>query len=41
MSVALTVLPPLIRNPHADGPAAWLPDSSNTGPLNPPIAFDS
>jgi cytochrome P450 len=41
MSVSLTVLPPLIRNPHADGPAAWLPDSGNTGPLNLPIAFDS
>ncbi|MGF1631738.1 MAG: cytochrome P450 [Kiloniellaceae bacterium] len=41
MSVALTVLPPRLRNPRADGPAEWLPDSGNTGPLNLPIAFDS
>jgi cytochrome P450 len=41
MAVALTVLPPLLSNPRADGTAEWLPDSGNTGPLSLPIAFDS
>lgn len=41
MSVALTLLPPRLKNPRADGPAEWLPDSGNTGPLSLPIAFDA
>ncbi len=40
MSVAMTVLPPRLRNPRPAGPAEWLSDSGNTGPLSLPIAFD-
>jgi len=41
MSVAMTILPPRLKNPRADGPAEWLPDSGNTGPLTLPIAFEA
>jgi cytochrome P450 len=40
MTVALTILPPRLRAPRAAGPAEWLPDSGNTGPVSLPIAFD-
>jgi cytochrome P450 len=40
MSVAVTVLPPRLRNPRPAGDAEWLPDSGNTGPVSLPIAFD-
>ncbi|MFN3612978.1 MAG: cytochrome P450 [Rubrimonas sp.] len=39
MAVALQVLPPLMRDPRADGPGEWLPDSGNTGPVRLPVAF--
>ena len=41
MSVALSILPPRLRNPRAGGPSEWLPDSGNTGPLSLPIVFDA
>ena len=41
MAVALTLLPPRLKNPRPDGPAEWLPDSGNTGPLTLPIVFDA
>jgi cytochrome P450 len=40
MAVALTVLPPRLRNIRAAGEGRWLPDSGNTGPISLPIAFD-
>jgi cytochrome P450 len=40
MSVAMTILPPRLKTPRPDGPAEWLPDSGNTGPISLPIAFD-
>lgn len=40
MAVALTVLPPRLKNIRAAGEGAWLPDSGNTGPVMQPIAFD-
>jgi cytochrome P450 len=40
MCEALTVLARRLREPRADGEAAWLPDSGNTGPVLLPIAFD-
>ncbi|TVQ55788.1 MAG: cytochrome P450 [Rhodobacteraceae bacterium] len=40
MSVAMTVLPPRLRNPRLAGEPEWLPDSGNTGPVSLPIAFD-
>ena len=39
MCEALTVLARRLREPRAAGPAAWLPDSGNTGPVRLPIAF--
>jgi cytochrome P450 len=39
MCAALTVLARRLREPRADGPADWLPDSGNTGPVRLPIAF--
>ena len=39
MCEALTVLARVLREPRAAGPAAWLPDSGNTGPVALPIAF--
>ncbi|MEM7746005.1 MAG: cytochrome P450 [Pseudomonadota bacterium] len=39
MAVALTVLPHRLGTPSAAGPATWLPDSGNTGPLTLPIRF--
>jgi cytochrome P450 len=39
MAVALTVLPPLMRDPRPAGPGEWLPDSGNTGPVRLPVAF--
>ena len=41
MTVAMTILPRRLRNPRADGPGDWLPDSGNTGPVRLPIAFDA
>jgi cytochrome P450 len=40
MCEALTVLARRLREPRPAGPAAWLPDSGNTGPVRLPIAFD-
>jgi cytochrome P450 len=40
MTVAMTILPRRLKNPRADGPGDWLPDSGNTGPVSLPIAFD-
>jgi cytochrome P450 len=39
MCEALTVLARRLRDPRADGEAAWLPDSGNTGPVRLPVAF--
>jgi cytochrome P450 len=39
MCEALTVLARRLREPRPAGPAAWLPDSGNTGPVRLPIAF--
>jgi cytochrome P450 len=39
MREALTVLARRLREPRPAGPAAWLPDSGNTGPVRLPIAF--
>jgi cytochrome P450 len=39
MCAALTLLARRLRDPRADGPATWLPDSGNTGPVRLPIAF--
>jgi cytochrome P450 len=40
MCEALTVLARRLREPHPADPAAWLPDSGNTGPVRLPIAFE-
>lgn len=40
MTVAMTVLPPRLRNLRLAGEVEWLPDSGNTGPLRLPVAFD-
>lgn len=40
IAVALTVLPPRMRNLRPDGDGAWLPDSGNTGPISLPVRFD-
>ncbi|MEM9603045.1 MAG: cytochrome P450 [Pseudomonadota bacterium] len=40
MMVALTCLSQRLHAPRLAGPARWLPDSGNTGPLSLPIAFD-
>lgn len=40
MAVALTVLPPLMKNIRPGGPATYLPDSGNTGPTSLPVEFD-
>jgi cytochrome P450 len=40
MCEALTVLARRLREPRPAGPAAWLPDSGNTGPVRLPIAFE-
>lgn len=40
MAVALTILPPRLKNPRLDGEPEWLPDSGNTGPHSLPIAYD-
>ena len=39
MCEALTVLARRLGNPRADGEAAWLPDSGNTGPVRLPVVF--
>jgi cytochrome P450 len=39
MCAALTVLARRLRGPRAGGPATWLPDSGNTGPVRLPIVF--
>ena len=39
MCVALTLLARRLREPRPAGPATWLPDSGNTGPVRLPIAF--
>ena len=39
MSTALTVLAGQMGEPRSAGPAVWLPDSGNTGPVRLPIAF--
>ncbi|MEM6623285.1 MAG: cytochrome P450 [Pseudomonadota bacterium] len=39
MAVALTVLPQRLVDPRPSGPATWLPDSGNTGPIHLPISF--
>jgi cytochrome P450 len=39
MCEALTVLARRLREPRPAGPAVWLPDSGNTGPVRLPIAF--
>lgn len=41
MAVAFSILPARMPNPRADGPAEWLPDSGNTGPVSLPVAFDA
>ncbi len=40
MTEALKMLAGRLRNPRPDGPAEWLPESGNTGPLRLPIRFD-
>ncbi|MEL6481527.1 MAG: cytochrome P450, partial [Pseudomonadota bacterium] len=40
MSVAMTILPRRLGAPAADGPATWLPDSGNTGPISLPMRFE-
>jgi len=40
MTVALSVLPARMRNIRPNGPATYLPDSGNTGPISLPVAFD-
>lgn len=40
MTVALSILPGRMRNIRANGPATYLPDSGNTGPISLPVAFD-
>jgi cytochrome P450 len=39
MCAALTLLASRLRDPRPAGPATWLPDSGNTGPVQLPIAF--
>ncbi|WP_425053064.1 cytochrome P450 [Psychromarinibacter sp. S121] len=40
MAVAYRLLSQRLKTPVADGPATWLADSGNTGPVTLPIAFD-
>lgn len=40
MAVALTVLPPRLKNLHLGEGATRLPDSGNTGAVALPIRFD-
>jgi cytochrome P450 len=40
MAVAFTILPARMRNLRAGGPATYLPDSGNTGPVSLPVRFD-
>ena len=40
MAVAYRILAARIGPPRANGPATWLADSGNTGPISLPIAFD-
>jgi cytochrome P450 len=40
MSVALSILPKRMPNIRAAGPATYLPDSGNTGPITLPVTFD-
>jgi cytochrome P450 len=39
MAVALRLLAQRLADPEPDGPADWLPDSGNTGPVRLPIRF--
>jgi cytochrome P450 len=39
MCAALTVLAGRLSDPRPAGPAVWLPDSGNTGPVRLPVAF--
>lgn len=41
MTVALSILPARMRNVRPAGPATYLPDSGNTGPISLPVAFDA
>jgi cytochrome P450 len=40
MAVAFAILPSRMRNLRANGPATYLPDSGNTGPVSLPVVFD-
>jgi cytochrome P450 len=40
MTIALTALARRLSEPRAAGPASWLPDSGNTGPMKLPLAFN-
>ena len=39
MTEALALLARRLGSPEPDGPATWLPDSGNTGPVSLPIRF--
>jgi len=41
MAVAFAILPSRMRNLRANGPATYLPDSGNTGPVSLPVRFDA
>ena len=41
MTEALALLARRLPSPTHDGPAEWLPDSGNTGPVSLPIRFGS
>ena len=41
MTEALVLLARRLRSPEPDGPAKWLPDSGNTGPISLPIRFSA
>ncbi len=40
MAVAFSILPARMRNLRVGGPATYLPDSGNTGPVSLPVLFD-
>ena len=41
MAVAFSILPSRMRNLRPGGPATYLPDSGNTGPISLPVLFDA
>lgn len=41
MTEALALLARRLLSPRPDGPATWLPDSGNTGPIRLPIRFET